>query len=154
MLAILLGLNVSTHWVPGKHICISKLTIIASDNVLSPGRHQATNGGILWIGPLGTKFSRTLIEIHEFSFKKMHLKMSFEKCVNQQNSWDIVNIFSWSFCFNDKILKAYFNEITLNTLSTEQNSWHSSRWQFQFHLINFFFAFSIESQCVLLFLSV
>ena len=42
------------------YICGSKLTTIASDNVLSPGRRQAiiwTNAGMLLIGPLGTNFS-------------------------------------------------------------------------------------------------
>ena len=64
------------------HICISKITIIGSDNGLSPGRHQAifwTNAGILSIGHLGTKFREILIEIHTFSFKKMHLKRSSGK---------------------------------------------------------------------------
>ena len=61
------------------HICVGKLTIIGSDNGLSPGRRQAiirTNAGILLIGTLGTNFSEILSEIHTFSFKKMHLKMS------------------------------------------------------------------------------
>ena len=64
------------------HICVGNLTIIGSDNGLSPGRRQAitrTNVGILLIGPLGTKFSEKLIEIHAFSFKKIHLKMSSGK---------------------------------------------------------------------------
>ena len=68
-----------THWGRVTHICISKLTIIGSDNGLSPGRRQAiiwTNVGILLIGPLGTNFNEILIEIHTFSFKKMHLNMS------------------------------------------------------------------------------
>ena len=30
-----------THWGRGTHICVGKLTIIDSDNGLSPGRHQA-----------------------------------------------------------------------------------------------------------------
>ena len=71
-----------THWGRVTHICISKLTIIGSDNGLSPDRHQAiiwTNAGILLIGPLGTNFSEILIEIHAFSFKKVHLKMSSGK---------------------------------------------------------------------------
>ena len=58
------------------HICVSKLTIIDSDNGLSPGRRQAiiwTTAGILLIGPLGTEYSEILIEIDTFSFKKMHL---------------------------------------------------------------------------------
>ena len=64
------------------HICVGKLTIIASDNGLSPGRRQAiiwTNSGILLIWPLWTNFSGILIKIHTFSFKKMHLKMSSAK---------------------------------------------------------------------------
>ena len=59
------------------HICVGKLTTIASDNGLSPGRRQAiiwTNDGLLLIGPLGTNFSEILIEILTFSFKKMRLK--------------------------------------------------------------------------------
>ena len=58
------------------HICVSKVTIIDSDNGLSPGRRQAiiqTNARILLIWPLGTNFSEILIEIHTFSFKKIHL---------------------------------------------------------------------------------
>ena len=65
------------------HICIGKLTIIGSDNGLSPERRQAiiwTNAGILLIGPLGTNFSEILIEIQTFSLKKIHLKMSSANC--------------------------------------------------------------------------
>ena len=70
------------HWGWPMRICISKLTIIGSDDCLSPGRCQAviwTNAGILWIGPLGTNLSEILIEILTFSFKKMHLKISSVK---------------------------------------------------------------------------
>ena len=45
-----------------------------------PGRRQAiiwTSAGILLIRTLGTNFSEILTEIHIFSFKKMHWKMSF-----------------------------------------------------------------------------
>ena len=48
------------------HICVGNLTIIGSDNGLSPDRRQAitwTNVGILLIGTLGTNFSEMLIEI-------------------------------------------------------------------------------------------
>ena len=64
------------------YICVVNLTIIGSDNGLSPGRHQAiiwSNTGILLIGPLATHFSEILIGIQTFSFKKMHLKMSSAK---------------------------------------------------------------------------
>ena len=79
MLGIVWNCYVLTHWGRVTHICVSKLTIIGSDNGLSPGRRHAiiwTNAGISLIGPLGTKFSEILIEIHTFSFKKIHLKMS------------------------------------------------------------------------------
>ena len=67
-----------THWGRVTHICVSKLTIIGSDNGLSPERRQANiwTNGILLIGTLGTNFSEILIGIQTFSFKKMHLKMS------------------------------------------------------------------------------
>ena len=64
-----------THWGWVTHIYVSNLTIIGSDNGLSPCRRQAiiwTNAGILLIGPLGTNFNEILIKIHTFSFKKMH----------------------------------------------------------------------------------
>ena len=81
------------HWGRVTHICISKLTIIGSDNGLSPGRRQAifwTNAGILLIGSLGTNLSEILIEIQTFSLKKMHLKMLSAK--------------RWPFCLGLNVL--------------------------------------------------
>ena len=75
------------------HICVIKLTIIGSDNSLSPGRRQAiiwTNAGLLLIGPLGTNFSEILIEILTFSFNKMRLKVSSAK--------------RWPFCLGLNVL--------------------------------------------------
>ena len=69
-----------THWRWVTHMCISKLTIILSDNGLSPGRHQAiiwTNAGILLIWTLGTNFSEVLIEIRNSSFKKNEFENVF-----------------------------------------------------------------------------
>ena len=86
-----------THWGRVMHICVSKLTNIGSDNVLSPGRRQAiiwTNAGISLIGPLETSFNEMLIEIHAFSFTKIHLKMSSGKwhpfclCLNVLTNWE------------------------------------------------------------------
>ena len=71
-----------TQWGRVTHICVSKLTIIGSDNGLSPGRRQAiiwTNAWILSIWTWGTNFSEILSEIHAFSFEKMHLKMPSAK---------------------------------------------------------------------------
>ena len=64
------------------HIFVNKLTIIGSDNGLSPDRRQAiiwTKAGTLLTGHLGANFSEILIQIHKFSFKKMHLKISSGK---------------------------------------------------------------------------
>ena len=71
-----------THWGQVTHICVSKSTIIASDNGLSPDRCQAiiwTNAAILQIGLLRTNFSEILMEIQTFSFRKIYLKRSSAK---------------------------------------------------------------------------
>ena len=71
-----------THWGRVTHICVSKLTIIGSDNGLSPVRRQAiiwTNAGILLIRPLGTNFSEMWIEILILSFMKIRLKVPSAK---------------------------------------------------------------------------
>ena len=71
-----------THWGRVTHICVNKLTVIGSDNGLSPGQRQPIiwpNAGILLIGTMGRNFSEILIQIRSFSFKKMHLKMSSGK---------------------------------------------------------------------------
>ena len=68
-----------SHWGQLTNICVGNITIISSDNGLSPGQHQAiflTNDGVLLTGPLGTKFSEILIKIQTFSLKKN----TFEKC--------------------------------------------------------------------------
>ena len=83
-----------THWGWVTHICISKLTIIDSDNGLSPGQCQAiisTSDEILLIGPLGTNFSAILIKIHTFSFKKI----LFQNVV-----WEMAAILSRPQCVN------------------------------------------------------
>ena len=92
------------------HICVSDLTIIGSDNGLSPGRRQAiirTNAGILLKRPLGTNFSEILIKILLFSFKKMHLKVSSAKrrpfCLGlnvlRSGAWVPLNSFWFFLCF-------------------------------------------------------
>ena len=71
-----------TQWGWAMHIYVGDLTIIGSDNGLSPGLGQViiwTNVGILLIGPLGTNFSGILIEILTFWFNKMCLNVSSAK---------------------------------------------------------------------------
>ena len=67
-------------------ICVSKLTIIGSDNGLSPGRRQAiiwTNAGILLMRPLGTNFNEMLIEILSVVCEMASI-LSRPQCVNIQ----------------------------------------------------------------------
>ena len=86
--------NVLAHWGRVTHICFSKLTIIASDNGLSPGRRQAiiwTSAGILLIWHLGTNFNEISIEIKFFiqenAFEsvvwEMTAMLSRPQCVNR-----------------------------------------------------------------------
>ena len=69
-----------THWINDNYVI--ELTIITSDNGLSPGRRQAiiwTNAAILLIGTIGTNFSDTLCKIHTFLLKKIRLETSSAK---------------------------------------------------------------------------
>ena len=71
-----------THWGRVTHICVGKLTIIGSENGLSPIRRQAiiwTNAELLSIGSLRTNFSEMVIKMQQFTLQKMHLKMSSAK---------------------------------------------------------------------------
>ena len=64
------------------HICVDNLTIIGSDNGLSPDRRQAIiwhNAGILLIGPLGTKFNEIFNRNSNILIEGKHLKMSSAK---------------------------------------------------------------------------
>ena len=113
LIAVIILMVRLTHWGRVMHICVSKLTIIGSDNGLSPDRRQAiiwTNAGILLIGHLGTNFSEILIEILTFSFKKMRLKVSSAKrrpfclglnVLNFDPNWLPLSFMSsshWSYC--------------------------------------------------------
>ena len=75
---VITGLVCLTHSGRVKHICISKLTIIGSNNGFSPDRWQAiiwTNTGILLIGSLGTNFNRnSYIFIHKNCISICHLQ--------------------------------------------------------------------------------
>ena len=101
-----------THWGRMTHICVGKLTIIGSDNGLSPERRQViiwTNAGILSNGPLGTSFSEILIEIYTYSFKKMHLKISSGK---------------WRpFCLGLNVLTRALSHIAVTLILTEPRWW-------------------------------
>ena len=90
------------------HICVSRVTIIGSDNGLSPGWRQAiiwTNAGILLTGPLGTNFSGIVIEVYIFLFKKCITKRPSAKC---QPFW---------LCFIDDVTGAQIHFLNLTVTS-------------------------------------
>ena len=98
-----MGARSLTHWGRVTHICVSKITIIVSDNGLSPGRRQAiiwTNGGILSIESLGTNFSEILIAFHTFPFQQIQLKMSSGKWRPSCLGLNVLNEFHRS-CTNE-----------------------------------------------------
>ena len=105
------------------HICVGNLTIIGSDNGLSPGRRQAitwNNVGILLIWPLKTNFSEIWNATETFSFKKRHLKMSSGiyrpfclglNMLSLETTWHLHTSMSWRH-FADVIDKfLYLNAI-------------------------------------------
>ena len=114
-----------THWGRATHTCVGKLTIIGSDNGLSPGRHQAiiwTNAGILLIGPLGTNFSEILIEIQTFSLTKIRLKISSAKCCSFRLGLNVFTdtLLNWQWTW------IYHRMETLSALMTH-NVFHDVR---------------------------
>ena len=65
------------HWDRVTHIYVSKLTIIASDNGLQLGWHQAiirVSNGMLLIGYLGTNVSNISIETQDIFVQKYVIK--------------------------------------------------------------------------------
>ena len=69
--------SIKTYWGRLVHICVSDLTIIGSDNGLSPGRRHVinrTNTIILLIEPFGIHFSD--IKIYENAFENVICKMA------------------------------------------------------------------------------
>ena len=92
--------NVLTHWGRTTHICIGNLTVIGSDNGLSPGHYYITN------------FNEISIGIQAFSFKKMHFKMSSAKWrpfglgLNELKVTELAAILSQPQCVKELYKKA------------------------------------------------
>ena len=109
------------YWGRVTHICVFNLTIICSDNGLSPGQCQAifwTNAGILLTGSIGTYFSEILIEVLIFSFQKRRLKVSSAKCRPYRVGNISKGIFlKWIWCQLIKLRLNVFHGIQ-STLST------------------------------------
>ena len=138
----------ATHWGRVTHICVGKLTIIGSDNGLSPERCQAiiwTNVGILLIGALGKNFTEIFIEIQTFSLKKMRLKVSSAKqrpfclglnvltaCSGQQqrntkSSWLL------ALCEGNLSLPNEYNDLTL----LQPSSYRQMSQRYQLHVCGY-----------------
>ena len=115
-----------THWGQLTHICVRKLTIIGTDNGLSPGRRQAiiwNNAAILLIGTLSNTLQwnrcRYLyIFIQENTFEifvwKMAAILSRPQCVNvwshvRSPDTIIVEHTSWCLSFGHHIQWFNFN---------------------------------------------
>ena len=126
-----------THWGWAMHICVGKLTIIGSDDGLSPGRRQAiiwTNAGISLIGTLGTNFSAILIKIQTFSFKKLHLKMLSAKwrpfCLGlNMLIWILLDALNFSPLFislmwihYNWILIEHYGDVIMDTIASQITS--------------------------------
>ena len=68
-IALITGWTILIHWGRVTHICVSKPTIIGSDNGLVPGRRQAiswTNDGLLLIRTSVANISKILSGLHSF----------------------------------------------------------------------------------------
>ena len=93
------------------YVCVSKSTIIGSDNGLSPGRRQAiiwTSAGILLIRSLGTHFNEMLIEILIFSFMKMRLKVSSAKWRPFCLGLNVLSAYSMTCCAHDQTCQRFW----------------------------------------------
>ena len=124
-----------THWGRVTHICVNKLTIIGSDNGLSPDRRQAiiwTNAGLLSIGPMRTYFSENLIKIHQFSLKKMHVKMSSAKWRPSCLGLNVLTLcmvnclwfgVSWVYPYSLKLLNWHWGNLITAIIRLPQCHW-------------------------------
>ena len=122
------------HWGWVTHICVGNLTIIGSDNGLSPGQHQAiiwTNAGILLIGPMGTNLSEIWSEI-SYIFIQYN---ALENVVCQ-----MVAIFSRPQCVKE--IKVLYNPPSVKEtctigpqVSDTMTLWHTvKQWQMWGHI--------------------
>ena len=84
-----------THWGRVMHIYVSKISIIHSDNGLSPaGRHANIypSAGILLIKALGINISGILIEINIFPLKKCIRKLRLQNGVYFVSAWNLTSL--------------------------------------------------------------
>ena len=91
-----------THWGRVTHICVGNLTIIGSDNGLSPGGQQAIiwdNAGILLTGPLEINFNEILIENQSIFIQENQFENVVQKAILSQpqcQGWGTRTQYSYS----------------------------------------------------------
>ena len=129
-----------THWGWVTHVCVSKLSILGSDNGLSPGR-----AGILLILPLGTNFSEILIETNTFSFKKMHLKMSSGKWrhLSRQNWVECIIVGEIYFPLCGHSVTGGFMQVCILSYLIHNSTTRANQWPDRHHLKIIFLAFIV-----------
>ena len=76
---------------------------------------------MLLIGPLGTKFSKIIIEIPTFLFDKMHLKNTFWKTVTTLSRPQYVNIIMFNINISNRVPIAFYNTF-VSTMTVVQDS--------------------------------
>ena len=119
--AILFQPDVLTLWGWVTHICISKITIIGSDNDLSPGRHYLNQCWNIVNWTPRTNFKEILVRIHTFLFEKIHLKMSSGKWWPFCLGLNVLTLWpSWSACLE------YYRKIS-NIRRTKSQNLNASR---------------------------
>ena len=130
-----------TDWGQVTHLCVSHLTIIGSDNGLSPGRRQAIiwiNDGILLIAPLGTKFSEILSKCIYFHPRR---------CICKCRLRNVGPFFSVSMCsFSQRFdgsgdyvsrcwqCELYSLEDESVTFESKHNNFHTVNYTWEFRL--------------------
>ena len=113
------------------HLCISELGWHWSLNGLLPVQRQAitwTNLDLLSIGPSGT--NKIWIEIQNFSFMKMHLKMSSAKWQPFCPGGDKLTLFMLIYCGTCMII---FTFSTISEHQTDTSIWNHSPWMERTH---------------------
>ena len=98
-----------------------------SDNGLPPIRRQAiiwTSAELLSIEPLGTKFIDNLTEMQNFSFTKMHMKISFAKgwpfCPGEDE------LTSWHIIKNSFVLQNKEHLVPLKVINQDTRTLHDT----------------------------